>query len=183
MLSPAEGPRALLRARLAIEAQGGRSSRMQWLPIATAVCAILAALLTFEATRNVTSPLPKASITPGEAQPISLDEVCSRADAEVIRRGIPENIQRAVFTAYGIRSPQPGQYEIDYLITPDLGGAESTRNLWPEPYSTRWNARLKDALEQRLHQLVCARTVDLATAQHDIATDWIAAYRKYVSPK
>ena len=101
----------------------------------------------------------------------------------MIRGGIPENIQRAVFGAYGIPSPQPGQYEIDYLTTPDLGGAESTRNLWPEPYSTRWNARLKDTLEQRLHQLVCAQKVDLATARHDIATDWIAAYRKYVSPK
>jgi hypothetical protein len=27
--------------------------------------------------------------------------------------------------------------------------------------------------------MVCAGTLDLATAQHDIATDWIAAYKKY----
>jgi hypothetical protein len=27
--------------------------------------------------------------------------------------------------------------------------------------------------------MVCAREIDLATAQHDIAVDWIAAYRKY----
>jgi hypothetical protein len=77
----------------------------------------------FEAALNVTSPLPKTSITPGEAQSISLDEVCSRADAEVIRRDIHENIQRAVFKACGIRSPRPGQYEIDYLITPDLAAS------------------------------------------------------------
>jgi len=26
---------------------------------------------------------------------------------------------------------------------------------------------------------VCANQVDLKTAQHEIATDWIAAYKKY----
>lgn len=71
-------------------------------------------------------------------------------------------------------------FEVDYLITPDLGGAESLRNLWPQPYSATWNARVKDRLEQRLHQLVCAGKMDLSTAQHDIATDWIGAYKKYV---
>ena len=28
-------------------------------------------------------------------------------------------------------------------------------------------------------RMVCGGQVDLATAQHDISTDWIAAYRKY----
>ena len=69
---------------------------------------------------------------------------------------------------------------MDYLITPDLGGTESIRNLWPQPYSARWNARVKDQLETRLHQLVCEGKLDLATAQHDISSDWIGAYRKYV---
>jgi hypothetical protein len=34
-------------------------------------------------------------------------------------------------------------------------------------------------LEDRLHQLVCDGSLDLATAQRDIETDWIAAYKKY----
>jgi hypothetical protein len=29
--------------------------------------------------------------------------------------------------------------------------------------------------------LVCSGKLDLPTAQHEIATDWIAAYRKYFS--
>ena len=37
----------------------------------------------------------------------------------------------------------------------------------------------KDALEDHLHGLVCGGKVDLATAQQDIARDWIAAYKKY----
>jgi hypothetical protein len=68
---------------------------------------------------------------------------------------------------------------VDYLITPELGGVDSIRNLWPQPYSTVWNAHVKDMLEERLHALVCSGQVDLATAQREIATDWIGAYKKY----
>jgi hypothetical protein len=39
---------------------------------------------------------------------------------------------------------------------------------------------LKDRLEDRLHALVIRGKLDLKTAQHEIATDWIAAYKKYV---
>ena len=71
-------------------------------------------------------------------------------------------------------------FEVDYLVTPELGGAEDIRNLWPQPYeATLWNAHVKDALEDRLHEMVCSGEIDLATAQHDIATDWISAYKKY----
>src|SRR5664280_2947024 len=38
----------------------------------------------------------------------------------------------------------------------------------------------KNALVVRLHDLVCAGTVPLATAQQDVATDWYAAWRRYV---
>ena len=81
---------------------------------------------------------------------------------------------------YGISDASPGEHEIDYLIGPGVGGTEDIHNLWPEAYNARpWNARVKDSLEERLHQLVCAGELDLSTAQHDIATDWIAAYKKY----
>jgi hypothetical protein len=74
----------------------------------------------------------------------------------------------------------PEAYEVDYLITPELGGTTDIRNLWPEPYyDTAWNAHVKDQLEERLHEMVCRGDVDLATAQQDISKDWIAAYRKY----
>jgi hypothetical protein len=71
-------------------------------------------------------------------------------------------------------------YEVYYLITPELGGANDIRNLRPEPYfTTVWNARVKDALEDHLRDMVCQGDLDLVTAQHDLSTDWIAAYKKY----
>ena len=71
-------------------------------------------------------------------------------------------------------------YELDYLISPQLGGTDDIHNLWPEPESsTAWNVDAKDALESRLHQLVCQGKINLVTAQRDLATDWISAYKRY----
>lgn len=177
------GPRALLRARLAEASAASRAPLFGWrfAPVTGAVfCAVAVLFLIFGGRVRADGPKPKIALTPGEARPITVAEVCSRPDAEVIRRDIPEDMRRRVFIAYGIRSPGADQYEVDYLITPDLGGTESIRNLWPQPYSARWNAHVKDQLEQRLHDLVCGGKMDLATAQHEIATDWIAAWKKYV---
>jgi hypothetical protein len=61
-----------------------------------------------------------------------------------------------------------------------LGGSNALKNLWPQSFQTQpWNAHVKDHLENELHRLVYAGQLDLGTAQRDIATDWIAAYRKY----
>jgi hypothetical protein len=189
-LPSAVGPRALLRARLAEAAAEPVHSRWLALPsnaigrLALAGGAFLAVfvgiVLMFGTKVNAEGPKPR-SMTPGEARSITLREVCEYQKAEVISHDIPEDKQRQVFAMYGIKSPKQGQFEVDYLITPDLGGTESIRNLWPEPYSAVWNARVKDQLEEKLHELVCSGKLDLATAQHDIAVDWIGAYKKYVS--
>ena len=72
------------------------------------------------------------------------------------------------------------RYQLDYLITPELGGAPDPRNLWPQRYASRvWNAHVKDELERLLPTLVCDRQIRLEAAQREIARDWIAAYRKY----
>ena len=69
---------------------------------------------------------------------------------------------------------------MDHLISLELGGSNSIRNLWPESRRTQpWNAWVKDALENKLHRMVCTGQLDLKVAQHDIATNWIAAYKKY----
>jgi hypothetical protein len=181
-LPPANGPRALLRARLGEATRERSPFAFGRLAAAGAVFAAvcLVALVIFGTTVNAEGLKPKSGITPGETRPITLEEVCQYERAAVISRDIPEDKREEVFAMYGIRSPRADQFEVDYLITPDLGGTESVRNLWPQPYSTRWNAHVKDKLEQRLHELVCSHKLELATAQRDIAADWIRAYKKYV---
>lgn len=181
-LPPAAGPRALLRARLAqASVRNSRPNPIRRLAPAAAVfvCVLAVIAIRFGTTVNAEGPKPKAGLTPGETRPITLDEICRNPEAEVVSANIPEETRRRVFSEYGING-RADNFEVDYLITPDLGGAESIRNLWPQPYTARWNAHMKDQLEQRLHQLVCSGKVDLATAQHDIAVDWIGAYKKYV---
>jgi hypothetical protein len=52
---------------------------------------------------------------------------------------------------------------------------------WPQSSKTSpWNSYVKDALERKLHNLVCADKLDLKTAQREIASNWIEAYKKYV---
>jgi hypothetical protein len=49
-----------------------------------------------------------------------------------------------------------------------------------ESTTSPWNSYVKDALERKLHKLVCAGQLDFKTAQREIPSDWIEAYEKYV---
>jgi hypothetical protein len=124
--------------------------------------------------------IPDRNLTPGAARQVAITDICSVAHEEVVKP-VSLSLRQQVFREYGIINPNQDDYEIDYLIAPELGGLEDIQNLWPEPNaSPTWNSHAKDALEERLHQLVCSGKLDVATAQHDISTNWIAAYKKYL---
>ena len=122
--------------------------------------------------------LPRRTLTPGSTRAVQVADLCSTQDLD---NDPPVNpsLEQAVFKEYGLPASSEKDYELDYLITPALGGSDNIRNLWPQPYSSTWNARVKDQLEDHLHELVCQGKVQLATAQNDIASDWIAAYKRY----
>jgi hypothetical protein len=123
---------------------------------------------------------PHPSLTPGATSGIGVDELCAATPPPP--PPIPEQIRQRVIRDYGIERVPDDQYELDYLITPELGGATDPRNLWPQPYGApQWNALVKDELERLLPALVCSGQVALRTAQHDIASDWIGAYQRYVT--
>jgi hypothetical protein len=122
---------------------------------------------------------PDPQLTPGMTLPLTSRDLCLSANQQEAP-ALPRSVALKVFAAYGITNPGPRTYEVDYLITPELGGAADIRNLWPQPYrAVAWNAHAKDALEDHLYKLVCRGSLDLAVAQHDISTDWISAYKKY----
>ena len=152
--------------------------------ITVAFCGFLFQHATSPGTESAVAPVerglvPDRNLTPGATRPVAIGDVCSVAHEEVVRT-VPISLRQEVFREYRIVNARVDDYEIDYLIAPQLGGTGDIRNLWPEPdTSPTWNAHVKDALEERLHQLVCSGQLDLSTAQRDIATDWIAAYKKY----
>lgn len=125
------------------------------------------------------SSLPNPLLTPGAALAADINDLCSRPHDEVIRT-VPSSLQETVLREYGLPPARAQSFEIDFLISPGLGGAESLRNLWPEPrYHAVWNSFVKDQLEDYLHQAVCDGRISLKGAQQDIASDWISAYQKY----
>jgi len=124
--------------------------------------------------------LPNRALTPGMTRPVNVQEMCTTGD-EDLDPEVPYSTQKAVFTEYGISIDHSAKdFQVDYLISPQLGGTDDVRNLWPQSYKeTTWNAHAKDKLERHLYQLVCEKKIDLTDAQHEIATNWIAAYQKY----
>jgi hypothetical protein len=165
-------------------AEHGRAAMLATVAIAACLLIVIRLHAPEERSNPLSASLahwdePDLRLTPGATLPVTQNQVC-RADPAGTIAAIPASLQRKVFEEYGVTPAQPEAYEVDYLITPELGGATDIRNLWPQPYqNTVWNAHVKDQLEDRLHRMVCQGEVDLATAQHDISTDWIAAYRKY----
>jgi hypothetical protein len=189
-MPPAAGPRALLKARLAqldVSEPNARLSwhgldgRFAWALVAT-ICGLLA-IISYAGRENSfarQAPIvfvPDSRLTPGAAFFLSRQTVCAQANTK--NKAVPVALQRKVFEEYGIAG-EPRAYEVDYLITPALGGADDIHNLWPHSYSaTVWNAQVKDALEDRLREMVCDGSLDLTEAQRAIASNWIAAYKKY----
>ena len=183
-VSPAPGATARLRASLdhAVAHESSTAASPWWRATAAAAAAVAAvAVLAWIGTKNLeaSGPLPDARLTPGAVRFISKHQVCG-VPAEDEGRLVPAELARRVFEQYRIANPKPRAYEVDYLISPALGGTTAIQNLWPVPYADGvWTSRVKDALEDRLRQLVCEGKLDLATEQQEIASDWIAAYRRY----
>jgi hypothetical protein len=125
--------------------------------------------------------LPDPKLTPGDVFDVTAQDTCVPGYAKKVR-AVPAWLKRKVYAEYGITEYKTGDYEVDHLIPLSLGGSNSIRNLWPQSTSTSpWNSYVKDALERKLHRLVCAGELDLKTAQQAIASNWIEAYKKYVS--
>jgi len=193
LLPPGAGPRALLKARLAEVAGAQPAQHQSWflfsgsLAAAAAICAIVAlafALSRFSTVSHNPSRMhgvvyiPDSRLTPGATLLESRLAVCTSTN--INNKAVPASLQREVFEEYGIAGADPHAYEVDYLVTPALGGAEDIHNLWPHSNSaTVWNAQVKDALEDRLRDMVCGGSLDLTEAQREIAGNWIAAYKKY----
>jgi hypothetical protein len=193
-IPPAAGPRALLKARIAQLSGTEPGWRSEWFSVsrglacAVGICGLLAFglfLVRLNTVRHGSSrvqawvvSIPDSRLTPGATVLVSRADVCAQPRSN--NKPVSAAVQRKVFEEYGIWGVDPRAYEVDYLVTPALGGADDIHNLWPHSYSaTAWNARVKDALEDRLHGMVCDGSLDLTEAQREIASNWIAAYKKY----
>ena len=141
--------------------------------------------------------MPNPRLTPGAIFPkVTVEQICTEGYANVLdggQRNVPASVKKQVFIEYlGTVPRNAGEYEIDHLISLEIGGCNNIRNLWPESGLTQpWNSHVKDRLEDRMAALLraClktqghdAATVLLRQFQIEIATNWTNAYVKYVGP-
>jgi hypothetical protein len=130
--------------------------------------------------------LPDPRCTPGAINPpVARRNIATTTCRKGWTAGVraPERVteaeKRASMAAYGDAGPLR-RFKYDHLVPLELGGAvDDPRNLWPERGAS---PNPKDELENRLNDLVCRRHMPLRDAQRLIATNWVNAYRRFLSP-
>lgn len=138
-------------------------------------------MLTVLALLALIAPDPR--LTPGAVGHHTLAQVCTANFSATIRKTTPA-MKAEIYRRYGVKHHKPGQYEIDHRIPLSLDGADSLENLSAQSYTGPWNAHVKDALEDRIHALVCHQhTLTLAEGQQVFLGNWIDAYQKFVKEK
>jgi hypothetical protein len=131
---------------------------------------------------------PDRGCTPGTVNPAVTQAtigstICKSGWTASVRpsESITSAEKLASLRAYG-ESPAP-RFEYDHFVPLELGGAvNDSRNLWPEPdYAGRHGFYLnpKDHVETSLKHRVCDGRMTLATAQREIASNWVTALARY----
>ena len=155
----------------------------------SAVAAVMAVSLTLSSAAFATvgtfrhshgEPLNDLFVTPGATFRVTVATIC-RPGYSTSVRNVPESEKNQVYAEYGITHRVTGQYEIDHLISLELGGSNAIGNLWPE-LNDRPHGYLnsKDILENHLHSLLCTGKISLRSAQTLIASNWVTTYHRFL---
>ncbi len=122
--------------------------------------------------------LPDSACTPGALLATGTkDAICKPGYAKGVRN-VPDSEKNQVYAEYGIKGRSPGQYEVDHLVSLELGGSNDIANLWPELASPTPAFHEKDKVENYLHDQVCSGAISLKQAQIEIATNWLQVYNQ-----
>lgn len=160
-----------------------------WGAIGVAI-AVIALLLAFPAPAGARDrTLPDDDVTPGKVRALSHKTICETKWGRD-QRSVTAAMKRQVFANYnlkgnadasqGCRKQKNGRrYEVDHRVPRCAGGADAVSNLWPQCYSGRWNATLKDRLEVRVCKDICSGDLTPEEAHEIFLGDWHEGYRRY----
>ena len=134
---------------------------------------------TANCTANQT--LPDPACTPGAVLTTNIKTICTVGYTKTVR-DVSTATKKKVFKEYGISYSDRSNYEIDHLISLELGGSNDISNLFPESHLITNNSFTKDAFENYLHKQVCSGKISITEAQHEIATDWVTYNNSRLNP-
>ncbi len=133
--------------------------------------------------------LPNRATQPGVYSPAVTQDniqstICVSGYTSTVRPPVSytDALKKQQISQYGYSDTKLADYEEDHLVALEVGGdPKDPKNLWPQPRHTQpWNASDKDRVENVLNKMVCNGQMPLDTARRALATDWVAAYQKYI---
>jgi len=119
--------------------------------------------------------LPDSACTPGAVLTTDTSVICKVGYTKTVR-DVPLKERKQVFAEYGIAYSKRGNYEVDHLISLELGGSNDISNLWPENSKITSGSLTKDKLENYLHTQVCKGLMAVTEAQAEISGNWLQYY-------
>jgi hypothetical protein len=120
--------------------------------------------------------LQDKACTPGAIFPNATKaQICTSGYSSSVRN-VPYSEKQQVYAEYGIFHHSSGQYEVDHLISLELGGSNDISNLWPEAAYPKPGFHQKDSVENYLHDQMWSGAISLKDAQNEIATNWLGVY-------
>lgn len=129
---------------------------------------------------QINGPYQDKACSPGDILNVTKDDICQSGYARSVR-DVPTSEKNQVYAEYGITSHTTGEYEVDHIVSLELGGSNDISNLYPEAANPKPGFHEKDKVENYLHDQVCSGAVALLDAQVQIATDWLAVYNQLPS--
>ena len=176
-------------------------SRASWRTVSFggSLVALIATLTVLVGPANAATPadhalasgLPSRTLTPGATNPDVTQAtihqtICVSGWTATVRpsSSYTSRLKATQIDVYGYADHHLADYEEDHLISLELGGApRDPLNLWPEPRhihladGTDVGGYAKDAFENALKRRVCAGTLSLVSAQHEISRNWVKYWK------
>ena len=129
----------------------------------------------------VADVLPDPACSPGSVLTTDIKTICTVGYTKTVR-DVSTATKKKVFQEYNIPWSTHSNYEVDHIISLELGGSNDISNLFPESYLIKNGARVKDVLENYLHKQVCNGSMTIAEAQIEISSDWLTYYTAMLNP-
>lgn len=92
--------------------------------------------------------------TPGAVLTTDVSVICKTGYTKTVRN-VSDATRQKVFVQYGIPYSEHDNYEVDHLISLELGGSNDISNLWPENVKIENGSHIKDKFENYLHGQIC----------------------------
>ncbi len=129
----------------------------------------------------IASMLPDPACSPGAVLTTDVKTICTVGYTKTVRN-VSTATKKKVFQEYDIPYSEHSNYEVDHIISLEIGGSNDISNLFPESYLIPNGARVKDTFENYLHKQVCSGKLSITEAQSEISSDWLTYNTARLNP-